>query len=374
MRVLDLFSGIGGFSLGLERAGMQTVAFCEVEPFAQRVLRKHWPDTPIFNDVRTLDGTQFRGTVELVCGGFPCQPFSVAGKQKGTNDNRHLWPEMLRIIREVRPTWVIGENVSGFVNMALDLVQSDLENEGYQVQSFLIPACGVQGHHRRERCWIVAHSNSARGWSENRNPIHEGWGSGKSGGACVQNNPKGGCGFAVSDSGATSAFLGYTKHDGSPTTTVRGVVAPTGNNYTQGAVEAVKLEGASLPRNGADVADTERERERERGRCGHTEGQYAEDAGQSPRDTRNNSRGVESWGVKPGLGGTPDGLPGWMDGFEYLGDPDRFGTPRVTTLAKDRANRLKALGNAVVPQIPEILGRAIMDISCGHGNNWSEAK
>ena len=107
MRVLDLFSGVGGFSLGLEAAGMETVAFCEREPFCQAVLRKHWPDVPIHDDITQLDGKAYRGTVELVCGGFPCQPFSVAGKRRGAEDDRALWPEMLRVIREVQPTWVL---------------------------------------------------------------------------------------------------------------------------------------------------------------------------------------------------------------------------------------------------------------------------
>lgn len=156
LRVLDLFSGIGGFSLGLERAGFQTVAFCEIEKYPRLVLEKHWPGVPIFEDVRLLDGKQFRGTVELICGGFPCQPFSVAGKRRGKEDNRHLWPEMLRLIREIKPAFVIGENVAGFIKMALDDVLLDLESEGYTCQSFVIPACAVGAVHRRDRVWIIA--------------------------------------------------------------------------------------------------------------------------------------------------------------------------------------------------------------------------
>lgn len=167
MNVLDLFSGIGGFSLGFERAGMETVAFCEQDEFCQRVLKKHWPDVPIHNDIRKLDGSQYRGTVELVSGGFPCQPFSVAGKQGGDRDDRHLWPEMRRVIWEVQPTWVIGENVIGLEGLALDQCVSDLESDGFAVQVFDIPACGVGAIHRRHRLWIVAHAgcvNSVWGW------------------------------------------------------------------------------------------------------------------------------------------------------------------------------------------------------------------
>ena len=160
MRVLDLFSGIGGFSLGLESAGMETVAFCEQDTFCQKVLAHHWPTLPIHSDITELNGYEYRGSVELVCGGFPCQPFSVAGKQLGKEDDRALWPEMLRVIREVAPRWVIGENVSGIIPMELDQVLSDLEGEGYTCWTFVLPACAVDAHHRRDRVWIVAYSDS----------------------------------------------------------------------------------------------------------------------------------------------------------------------------------------------------------------------
>jgi DNA (cytosine-5)-methyltransferase 1 len=159
MKVLDLFSGIGGFSLGLEWAGMETIAMCEKDKFCRQVLAKHWPDITIHEDIRKLDGREYKNAIDVVCGGFPCQPFSVAGKQLGKEDDRHLWPEMLRVIKESAPTWVIGENVSGFVSMALDDVCLDLEAEGYEVQSFVIPACAVEAHHKRDRCWIVAYSD-----------------------------------------------------------------------------------------------------------------------------------------------------------------------------------------------------------------------
>lgn len=162
MKVLDLFSGIGGFSLGLERAGMETVAFCEIEEFCCKILNKHWPNVPIHNDIKELNGKKYRGTIDVVCGGFPCQPFSVAGKRAGKEDDRHLWPEMLRIISESKPAWVIGENVSGFVGMELDSCITDLENEDYAVTAFILPACALNAMHRRDRVWIVANNNSER--------------------------------------------------------------------------------------------------------------------------------------------------------------------------------------------------------------------
>lgn len=155
MNVLDLFSGIGGFSLGLERAGMRTVAFCEIDPYCRAVLRKHWPGVPIFEDVRKLKASDV-GPIDLVCGGYPCQPFSTAGKRGGASDDRHLWPEMLRIIREARPRFVLAENVAGHITMGLDDVLSDLEAESYAWWAFVIPACAVGHRQRRDRVWVLA--------------------------------------------------------------------------------------------------------------------------------------------------------------------------------------------------------------------------
>ncbi len=160
MNHLDLFSGIGGFALAAHWTGkIKTVGFCEIEPFAQKVLKKHWPDVPIHDDIKTLRNEEQYGSVDIITGGFPCQPFSVAGQQKGKGDNRDLWPEMFRIIQEFQPTWVIGENVSGFVNMAFNRTANDLENEGYEVQPLLIPACSVGAPHKRERVWIIAYND-----------------------------------------------------------------------------------------------------------------------------------------------------------------------------------------------------------------------
>ena len=160
---LSLFSGIGGLDLAAEMAGFKTVGQCEWADFQTKVLEKHWPDVPRWRDIRTLTGDSFYErtglrTVDVISGGFPCQPFSLAGKREGKDDDRYLWPEMLRVIRELNPTWVIGENVPGIVNLALDTVLSDLENEGYTAQPFIIPACGVDAPHKRERVCIVAYS------------------------------------------------------------------------------------------------------------------------------------------------------------------------------------------------------------------------
>ena len=164
---LSLFSGIGGLDLAAEMAGFQTVGQCEWADYPTKVLEKHWPNVPRWRDIRTLTGESFYEktgirTVDVISGGFPCQPFSVAGKRKGKEDDRYLWPEMLRVISEIRPAWIVGENVAGIINLALDTVLSDLESIGYSCQTFVIPACGVDAPHRRNRVAIISHDNEVR--------------------------------------------------------------------------------------------------------------------------------------------------------------------------------------------------------------------
>jgi DNA (cytosine-5)-methyltransferase 1 len=193
---VDLFSGIGGFAIAAQWAGFKTVVFCEIDEYCQEVLkarfgaiadsedlrwgrkkgnRRHKKDCngwrgrnssnqnqiPIVSDIRKFDGEKWRGAT-LLTGGFPCQPFSVAGKRRGKEDNRYLWPEMFRIIKEAKPSWVLGENVAGIVRMELDQVLADLEGEGYETGTIIIPACAVNAPHRRDRVWIIAHLSGER--------------------------------------------------------------------------------------------------------------------------------------------------------------------------------------------------------------------
>lgn len=174
MRHGSLFSGIGGFDLAAEWMGWNNIFHCEWEEFPRKVLNYHFPKAISYGDITKTDFNVHRGRVDILTGGFPCQPYSAAGKRLGTDDERHLWPEMLRAIREIQPRWVVGENVRGLTNwnggLVFDEVQADLENEGYEVTPYLLPACGVGAPHRRDRIWFVAYANSnglQRGDSEN---------------------------------------------------------------------------------------------------------------------------------------------------------------------------------------------------------------
>ena len=163
MRHLDLFSGIGGFALGLEATRrIKTVAFCEIDKYCTKVLNKNWPGVPVYNDIRELTYDRLKtdeiGPIDIITGGYPCQPFSIAGSKKGVEDPRHLWPEYFRLIKECRPTWIIGENVSGHIKLGLDAVQEDLESQGYSLRTFSVSASSIGANHQRERIWTVAYS------------------------------------------------------------------------------------------------------------------------------------------------------------------------------------------------------------------------
>ena len=162
----SLFSGIGGFDLAAAWAGWTNVFNCEIDPFCRRVLKYHFPESEQYEDIRTTDFTVWRDRVDVLTGGFPCQPFSLAGKRKGTADDRYLWPAMLGVVRTVRPRWVVGENVLGIVNWSQGMVFkqmcADLEAAGYEVQAYLIPAAGVGAPHIRYRTWVCCHRGDAR--------------------------------------------------------------------------------------------------------------------------------------------------------------------------------------------------------------------
>lgn len=168
MNAFELFAGIGGIALAEQMAGINVVALSEMAEFPTRVLQKNFPGIPILPDVTKINADQLRkvgvdpGAIDIISGGFPCQPFSSAGKRKGTEDDRDLWPEMFRIIQEIRPTWIVGENVANFANMELDRTLNDLESSGYQARAFVLPAAAVGALHQRQRTFIVANTIGKR--------------------------------------------------------------------------------------------------------------------------------------------------------------------------------------------------------------------
>ena len=166
MKHLGLFEGIGGFSLAARWVGWETLAWCEWNDFGQKILKHHFPNAEGFGDITKTDFTKYANRIDILTGGFPCQPYSQAGKRLGKEDDRHLWPEMLRVIEEVKPTYVVGENVHGIINwdggLVFNEVQTDLESKGYEVQAYVLPACAVGALHRRDRTWFVAYSEHNR--------------------------------------------------------------------------------------------------------------------------------------------------------------------------------------------------------------------
>ena len=334
MKVLDLFSGIGGFSLGLESTGhFRTVAFCEIDKFCKLILDKHWKGTKVYDDVKTItkkqfeeDGTEFP---DIITGGFPCQPFSVAGKQQGTSDSRHLWPEMFRIIKEFSPRWVIGENVKGLTNIqdgvVFETVCSDLEGEGYEVRTFNIPAAGVQAPHRRERIWIVAHAKrfnerkSIRGSDETQSRIQE---------EHRQNNS------TSRESSRTSSIWetdnGHENLENSRRTLQQGTeLSKKNENETREGNADQHQRSSSTPR--SNVADTESISsnvvDSSTGRCASQETE-----------------------VQPGRYSAFD--PSWWIAEPKLG--------RVANGVQGRVHRLKSLGNSIIPKIVQEIGNAII--------------
>ena len=436
LKHLDLFSGIGGFALGLESTGgFETVGFCDNEPFAQKVLKKHWPDVPCYEDVRDVgvETIGYRG-VDIITGGFPCQSISVAGLQKATEDNRWLWPEMFRIIKEIHPTYIIGENVRNLISIregvVFEQVCTDLEGEGYEVQTYVLSASSQNAPHQRYRCWIVAYANNT-GQSTNKRVRQNDWNkkgdnTRRSSTNVADTNDNGhqrGCietrneitagKNAQSIRRTSTKDFGGSNNDGrnrkepisdgslqgsrddnktraATATGVRELSEGEHNNQGTGTEDgyqedndrALVSQGSKRVQSSIDrgleqnqtLSEDDQVRQRDdkgadsrmdtkdvsnsisqRGRSRKSGGKDAEDARELSRSEEHRQGNTVSR-----MGGTTDGLPKGLD--RHWGDGWEEGTPRVAEGQKNRANRLKGLGNAVVPQIPAVLGRAILEV------------
>ena len=287
MNVLDLFSGIGGFSVGLEATGkFKTIGFCEKDKFCQKVLRKHWSNVPIYEDIKKLDARKIKA--DVVVGGFPCQSISIAGKQKGKDDDRFLFPEMLRVIKEVQPRWIIGENVQNLINIAdgqiLQGIHNDLESQGFEVQTFNITASSQGAWHKRSRVWIVAANTNTR--------------------------------FSIGEN--EKIFTrGNTFNNGSSSD-----VSNTKCKLLHGCSSSTRNSTKKFSRMECNQSKIRGEVWSKTKRCSEQDKQQT------------------WWQTQSELCGVPDGV-------QY-------------ELYPDRANRIKALGNSIVPQIATEIGKAII--------------
>lgn len=321
MRHGSLFSGIGGFDLAAQWMGWSNVFYVERDPFCQRVLRHHFPQSELYEDIKEFDGTAYAGRVDIISGGFPCQPFSAAGNRRGTSDDRYLWPEMFRVITEVRPKWVVAENVRGLLSwndgLVLDTVCADLEGEGYEVFPVVLPAASVNAPHRRDRIWIVAYRHNGLGKQS-----HE------------EVQPR-----------------GNAAHDGrADATNTRGMGRQRRRSEEAEGREGQRLgvqpdlEGQGSGRNVADaVSDQRPKRGCDSNRSKEAEG-HAGICNARPRTWQ------DFPSVSPLCGGD-DGLPTRLDGI---------------TFPKWRRESIKAYGNAIVPQVALQIFRAIeQDIQGG---------
>jgi DNA (cytosine-5)-methyltransferase 1 len=370
LKLLDLFSGIGGFSLGLESTGFfETIAFVEKDKFCRKVLKKNFNNIPIEEDIKNVRGSNY--AADVITGGFPCQPFSVAGKRKGTADDRYLWDETIRVVAECKPRWFIGENVEGLINInngvVLRQVQTDLEDQGFQVQCLVIPASGIGAWHQRKRIWIVAYSDSNRNGSkvrgssteEERIPVQdreEHSSTRKFSGASSvweTNNQ-----HVPNSSGKRSSSQSIGEHReldkeirrkketrDQSTLCISSSCSDVSNSNNNGSYRSQrneteqscnKQEDRLSFRDDKDVPNTN-----DKGLQRFNSEQIAPKQKLRFTSNKNDERSKTWWQTQSEFCGVPNGVSYELD--------------------KDRANRIKSLGNSIVPQIARQLGLYIME-------------
>ena len=354
MNHASLFSGIGGFDLAAEWNGWNNVFNCEWEEFPRKVLKHHFPNAKQHEDIKDFNATEYRGRIDILSGGFPCQPFSTAGLRKGTEDDRHLWPEMLRVIGECQPRWVVGENVRGLVSwsdgLVLEEVFSDLENLGYSVQSFIVPACATGAPHRRDRVWIIAHAKS-NGNKRNMGATQKQGEKPKrkeSRGKFERNNERNATDTErirlehTEKPRSLEECEGETRlHVAEPIETngKRGNAPDTDSTSGKGERINRQRKGESIGQGGSGNEQRNASNSRSSGRTQDNEQHTSEEFELS------RARWDEFPTVPPICGGD-DGLPKELDGI---------------TFSKWRRESIKAYGNAIVPQVAHRIFQSISD-------------
>ena len=363
LKVLDLFSGIGGFSLGLESLGQfETIAFCEKDKFCQKVLQKNFPNITIEGEIRDVKGEKYKA--DVVCGGFPCQPFSVAGKRKGTDDDRYLWDETIRVVRECKPKYFIGENVEGIINiqegMVLRQVQTDLEKEGFEVQCLIIPASGIGAWHQRKRVWIIGCnvSNSNTRFSIGKNKeVQTRWNTTTDGGENVSNSNSQRTQIQTQRKHSSIKMFGSNGKKGRSddvSNTDSGMRRRRGTELKSGTNEVWRFHTEKEKQSkqnfrsktiGCNVVSGEKQNvsnsnvKRSQGHGLSTDMETLHDRSNNFTKTDNEEQQTW-WEIESSFCRVPDGVSYELD--------------------KNRGNRIKALGNSIVPQIAREIGKAII--------------
>lgn len=362
----SLFSGIGGFDLASQWMGWQNLFHCEMNPFGQKVLNHYWPDAELFTDITKSDFKKYANQIDILTGGFPCQPYSHAGKRLGKEDDRHLWPEMLRAIREIQPTWVVGENVSGLISwnggLVFHEVQTDLEAEGYEVFPVVLPACAVNAPHRRDRIWFIAYSGLQRQTERQQQSMG------------IEQLRKERPIINTNDQGRTTGFGGIQKENGEIPewnndsefgNASNGITTNPASNRRKRHGKGIEIEKGLQPEpesagkleggfeglcSAWDVADTGNQG-LQRGKVngsitGIRQEPHKQPAGFIPSTWQN-------FPTQPSVCGRNDGVPAGLVGI---------------TVSKHRNESIKAYGNAIVPQVALQIFKAIQQMENNFAN------
>jgi DNA (cytosine-5)-methyltransferase 1 len=366
LKHIGLFEGIGGFSLAARWAGWETVAWCEWNEFGQKVLRHHFPEAEGYGDITKTNFKKYANTIDILTGGFPCQPYSLAGKRKGKEDERHLWPEMLRAIREIQPSYVVGENVGGLINwnggMVFDEVQIDLEAEGYEVLPFLLPACAKNAPHRRDRIWFIAYSDcfSNRRKSEQQSDTYQqGWGSETDKTIRDKGEQQSLCNITSerTSSYSNSNGLNQCNSNNEKHTSKRGFDALSNTNKSNGNGDVADTNGIGNKSRSRGFSEQFNENGEERRISSNTEDIRREDAlenGELERGRFRQSYQRNAWDSFPSVSPICNGNDGISNRLDSI------------TFPKWRNESIKAGGNAIVPHVAYEIFKVINQMNETH--------